>query len=138
MNVLTKYKIYQYPDDYNLSTLILNIKYKINNKFTYNKIKLSVPDAITDYCTNNNIEIPADLSELDYFEAIKRWNIVYKASLDIINKIGLENIVKDLIVNDIESNHESDIAISTYNNLVESIVTKDGYKTINFQMDKKK
>ena len=46
--------------------------------------------------------------------------------------------MKDLIIDDIKENHESDIAYSTYKKLIKSLTTENKYKTFNFQIDKDK
>lgn len=122
-----------------MNKLILKIKYKINNQLLSNKFEIGIQNAVKEYCRINGIEISDNLNALkDYFDPIDKWITTYKASLDIITKIGMESIVKDLIVDDIKANHESDIIYSTYDNLIKSMMTKRGYKTFNFQIEKDK
>jgi hypothetical protein len=140
LDILSKYKIYEENNGVTLNTLYLKVKYKINNQFRYNKFTIKIPNVIKWYYEIHNIKIPDDLNDfMDCFNSsLDIWNKMYEESFNIIKKVGIKNIVKDLIIDDIKENHESDIAYSTYKKLIKSLTTENKYKTFNFQIDKDK
>lgn len=114
----------------------LKVKYKIDNQFWYNTIDMSLLNAIKcSIHTEDNVnEITSVLKDV-WDCNLTHWNIAYQKCIDILQKEGINNILKELVKTDIKVNHANDIEYSTHKEIMKQLITAHGYKSFTFKIN---